>query len=615
MSEFWSEELITAYLDDRLSPSEREQVEAHLNANPGDADTVEEFRQLRSVLRGAPRHQLDDQFAERVIREINSRSESNGVSPVTAPLATESPVKPVLRVSKPHVRGTRWRTVAIVAGSLAATLLLAVFLLPRPSSHDNVAEKSHSEQPPSSSHTMDSDASLAPAENSSSDTVAQEDQAGGTEMAQPMQIPTPKQGQESEESSARHWAQPGKKPGAQESAESDMAVRGGLKEGQEIARKKERDAELSSKEKMLSDDKTGNAVTDDAMRMDVESLNDVPEDSGKAEDEAYADFSTDNLIVINAPSTKKNMQAIQSLESGLQPEAEDQPRTGRGMPTLSNKEPATGDLAAGGAGKNKKMKELNEQRPRPDRSRSKLAGGSVDSESASEKAPGSGLDFDESVNHEQLLEDSFVFEVVATPDELKQLLAKVDGRQLALKESSQYALLDHVKDIALKDIALNQEGSLGLGGGGLGGGGGGQRNAGGRGRSASSLKSNPEGPTVRRLSSLSDVAEEEAGETSEHAQKDGNARRSRRQRKGGTEGQSGQQQSDNQLAQQQRNEPGDDNRDREGVRQNSRDQGRSGMNNLQDKEKSRKRYLLVINVGKLDAAGTAPPSRNAEDKK
>ncbi|MGI9519414.1 MAG: anti-sigma factor family protein, partial [Pirellulaceae bacterium] len=142
MSDFWSEERITDYLDDRLSQPERELVEAHLQENPGDAETLREFQQMREALRGAKTFKLDDGFSQRVLQSIQQ---------LPQPVTVTAPMSPMVERSRESMiksnggLQTNWRYTAGMIAAIAATLLLAVFLVPWNRTPVNSAQVSKNE--------------------------------------------------------------------------------------------------------------------------------------------------------------------------------------------------------------------------------------------------------------------------------------------------------------------------------------------------------------------------------------------------------------------------------------------------------------------------------------
>jgi anti-sigma factor RsiW len=68
MTREFPDELLSAFLDDELTPNEREVVERHLSATPADRQLVAELKSLRSELGELPRVIARPDFSDRVVR-------------------------------------------------------------------------------------------------------------------------------------------------------------------------------------------------------------------------------------------------------------------------------------------------------------------------------------------------------------------------------------------------------------------------------------------------------------------------------------------------------------------------------------------------------------------
>jgi hypothetical protein len=106
------DELLSAYLDGELTPSERAQVEEHLQSCAADRQLLEELRALRRDVAALPRASVSHSFSERVIQAAVSRSR------VAPPVA-----------AKPS-SSRRRLVVAAIALGLAACLLVVIRLRP-----------------------------------------------------------------------------------------------------------------------------------------------------------------------------------------------------------------------------------------------------------------------------------------------------------------------------------------------------------------------------------------------------------------------------------------------------------------------------------------------------
>src|SRR5437762_4001983 len=111
-------ELLSAFLDDELSPAERAQVEKHLATSEADRQLLTELKSLHSDLASLPQAAVSPDFADRVVQAAVAEAEKNhGAS------ATIAPQPPV-----PRRRSQRWMVGAAVASAaaLAACFLLVV---------------------------------------------------------------------------------------------------------------------------------------------------------------------------------------------------------------------------------------------------------------------------------------------------------------------------------------------------------------------------------------------------------------------------------------------------------------------------------------------------------
>ena len=67
------EELLSAYIDDELSPRQRERVEQELARSPEAAQLLEELRATVRLVSGLPRESLADDFADQLAGHIERR--------------------------------------------------------------------------------------------------------------------------------------------------------------------------------------------------------------------------------------------------------------------------------------------------------------------------------------------------------------------------------------------------------------------------------------------------------------------------------------------------------------------------------------------------------------
>lgn len=116
------DELISAYLDGELPDADRQRVEHQLETSAEHCQLLDELRGLHDTLRSLPKHQLDDGFADRVVRRAEREtllgSSTDAAEVTTAP-------RPVSVAKR-----SRWRVYVWAAVTVAAIVAL-VFSLPR----------------------------------------------------------------------------------------------------------------------------------------------------------------------------------------------------------------------------------------------------------------------------------------------------------------------------------------------------------------------------------------------------------------------------------------------------------------------------------------------------
>src|SRR5438552_12478635 len=118
MTREFPDELLSAFLDDDLSPAERAQVEKHLATSEADRQLLTELKSLHSDLASLPQAAVSPDFADRVVQAAVAEAEKNhGAS------ATISPVSPAS-----SLRSRRWilRAAVASAAALAVCFLLVV---------------------------------------------------------------------------------------------------------------------------------------------------------------------------------------------------------------------------------------------------------------------------------------------------------------------------------------------------------------------------------------------------------------------------------------------------------------------------------------------------------
>jgi len=119
MTREFPDELLSAFLDDELSPAERAQVEKHLATSEADRQLLAELKSLRGDLASLPQAVVSPDFADRVVQAAVAEAEKNhGASATIAP----APVP----ATASRRRSRRWMVGAAVASAAA---LAACFLL------------------------------------------------------------------------------------------------------------------------------------------------------------------------------------------------------------------------------------------------------------------------------------------------------------------------------------------------------------------------------------------------------------------------------------------------------------------------------------------------------
>src|SRR3954453_16957515 len=106
MTREFPDELLSAFLDNELSPAERAQVEQHLAASTADRQLLAELKTLRGEVGSLPTVTVTPGFADRGVRAAVAEAEKQHVS--LAP--------------KRHAARRRMAVVTIGAAALAACL-------------------------------------------------------------------------------------------------------------------------------------------------------------------------------------------------------------------------------------------------------------------------------------------------------------------------------------------------------------------------------------------------------------------------------------------------------------------------------------------------------------
>ena len=132
MSEFWSEELLSGYLDDELSPSERSHVDAHLKDNPRDRERLRELQLQRELWHPCQSFSVPASFQDQVMRSIQQSTPDQSAEPLSpaAEFADELKTTPLSPPKPKRNNVWSWKATASVLATLA-TLILIVVVFPR----------------------------------------------------------------------------------------------------------------------------------------------------------------------------------------------------------------------------------------------------------------------------------------------------------------------------------------------------------------------------------------------------------------------------------------------------------------------------------------------------
>jgi anti-sigma factor RsiW len=80
MTRPFSDELLSAFLDDELNSADREQVEQHLATSEADRLLVAELQRLRGDVAALPPARVSDDFTDRVLAAALAEAERTGMA-------------------------------------------------------------------------------------------------------------------------------------------------------------------------------------------------------------------------------------------------------------------------------------------------------------------------------------------------------------------------------------------------------------------------------------------------------------------------------------------------------------------------------------------------------
>ncbi len=121
-----TDEMLSAYLDDELSPGEQALVEARLAADPQARQLVEELRALSGEVRELPRHAVSIDFSQRVVQAAQAAKSSQNGEVTPASLA-RAPALPNRALPSSKVRRDR-RLPVVLAGAAAVAAAVAIMV-------------------------------------------------------------------------------------------------------------------------------------------------------------------------------------------------------------------------------------------------------------------------------------------------------------------------------------------------------------------------------------------------------------------------------------------------------------------------------------------------------
>lgn len=111
-----SEELLSAYLDGAVTPEEKSAVETWLETSPAARRTLNEFGRLSTTLRDLPRYEVPPEFAAQVLKTVERT------------MLLPAHTMPATGGRSAH---SRWLTLGVPCGAVAALLAFALVLGPR----------------------------------------------------------------------------------------------------------------------------------------------------------------------------------------------------------------------------------------------------------------------------------------------------------------------------------------------------------------------------------------------------------------------------------------------------------------------------------------------------
>ncbi len=141
MSITWTNENLNDYLDDRLSPADRAELETIIRNDAVAVDSLRELRRMRIDLRKAPRFQLNKDFAARVVASLKQGDNPSLADPIAGNSGIATFATPPSSISVSSVSVTTWRAVAVAMTTIAASLLLIILVRPELPGRETVGQR------------------------------------------------------------------------------------------------------------------------------------------------------------------------------------------------------------------------------------------------------------------------------------------------------------------------------------------------------------------------------------------------------------------------------------------------------------------------------------------
>lgn len=131
-SEF-DDELLSAYLDDELSPAERARVDERLAADPAARALMEQMRAVSLAVRRLPVEKLDVDLRESILARAEQAKQTDNAKFARFPAESSSNVSPATtpEIDRPRLSFGRTRRGWFWAGLAVAAAILMAFILPK----------------------------------------------------------------------------------------------------------------------------------------------------------------------------------------------------------------------------------------------------------------------------------------------------------------------------------------------------------------------------------------------------------------------------------------------------------------------------------------------------